>query len=180
MEVDNLKMDMSGVELSVANAHQQIQRVEDEVVVPLAKKVSDMYQDFFTSGGAMESRFDGTLEEHHERLNVVEQGNARAAEKCDSVREVLTSWMMTFEALEGNVGKCFANTNLVSDRVKDLEDWLEPNSRSIIEAHEQIASLADLVKDQASTIRLLQDRVGELELGHGVLRARVINIEVGR
>jgi hypothetical protein len=132
MEVDNLKMDMSGVELSVANAHRQIQRVEDEVVVPLSKKVSDMYQDFFTSGGAMESRFNGTLEEHHERLNAVELGNARAAEKCDSVREVLTSWMITFEALEGNVGKCFDNTNLACDRIKDLEDWLEPNSRSIV------------------------------------------------
>jgi hypothetical protein len=89
--------------------------------------------------------------------------------------------MVTFETLEGNVGKCFTNTNLVSDRVKDLEDWLEPNSRSIVEAQvSRSRSLTDLVKDQVSTIRLLQDRVGELELGHGVLRARVINIEVGR
>jgi hypothetical protein len=56
MEVDNLKMDMSGVELSVANAHLQIQRVEDEVEVHLAKKVSDMYQDFNTSGGGRERR----------------------------------------------------------------------------------------------------------------------------
>jgi hypothetical protein len=173
MEVDNLKMDMSGVELSVANAHRQIQRVEDEVVATLNKKVSDMYQDFFTSGGAMESRFDGTLEEHHDRLNAVELGNARAAEKCDSVREVLTSWMVTFEALEGNIGK-------TAEDVKVIEDWLMPNSCSVIETQEQIASLAELVKDQASTIRLLQGRVGELELGHGVLRARVINIEVGR
>jgi hypothetical protein len=173
MEVDNLKMDMSGVELSVANAHQQIQRVEDEVGATLAKKVSDMYQDFFTSGGAMESRFDGTLEEHHDRLNAVELGNARAAEKCDSVREVLTSWMVTFEALEGSIGD-------TAKDVKVIEEWLEPNSRSIIDAQEQIASLTDLVRDQASTIRLLQDRVGELELGHGVLRACVINIEVGR
>jgi predicted nucleic acid-binding Zn-ribbon protein len=173
MEVDNLKMDMSGVELSVANAHRQIQRVEDEVVATLDKKVSDMYQDFFTSGGAMESRFDGMLEEHHDRLNAVELGNARAAEKCDSVREVLTSWMVTFEALEGSIGK-------TAEDVKVIEDWLEPNSRSIIEAQVEIEKLTDLVKDQASAIRLLQDRVGELELGHGVLRARVINIEVGR
>jgi hypothetical protein len=173
MEVDNLKMDMSGVELSVANAHRQVQRVEDEVVVPLAKKVSDMYQDFFTSGGAMESRFDGTLEEHHDRLNAVELGNARAAEKCDSVREVLTSWMVTFEALEGSIGE-------TAKDVKVIEEWLEPNSRSIVETQVELGKLTDLVKDQASVIRLLQDRVGELELGHGVLRARVINIEVGR
>jgi hypothetical protein len=173
MDVDNLKMDMSGVELLVANAHQQIQRMEDEVVAALDKRVSDMYHEFFTSGGAMESRFDGTLEEHHDRLNAVELGNARAAEKCDSVREVLTSWMVTFEALEGSIGK-------TAEDVKVIEDWLVPNSRSVIETQEQIASLAELVKDQASTIRLLQGRVGELELGHGVLRARVVNIEVGR
>jgi hypothetical protein len=104
MEVDNLKMDMSGVELSVANAHRQIQRVEDEVVATLNKKVSDMYQDFFTSGGAMESRFDGTLEEHHDRLNAVELAKERTDKKCESVREVLTSWMVTFEALETSVG----------------------------------------------------------------------------
>jgi hypothetical protein len=146
--------------------------VPDKVVAPLAK-VSDMYQDFFTSGGAMESRFDGTLEEHHDRLNAMELGNVRAAEKCDSVREVLTSWMVTFEALETSVGR-------TAEDVKVIEDWLEPNSRSIVEAQEQIAGLADLVKDQVLTIRLLQDRVGELEFGHGVLRARVINIEVGR
>jgi hypothetical protein len=34
MRVDNLQMDMSGVELSVANAHRQIQRVEDKVLKP--------------------------------------------------------------------------------------------------------------------------------------------------
>jgi chromosome segregation ATPase len=201
MEVDNLKMDMSGVELSVtnchkkiegfresvtdvegslANLHHQIQRVEDEVVKPLSEKVTAHYHDFFTSGGSMESRFEGLIDGHGERLAVVEQASAVAAEKCDSVREVLTSWMMTFEALEGNVGKAFNNSNIAFNRIKDIEDWLEPNSRSIVEAQEQIASLADLVKDQASTIRLLQDRVGELELGHGVLRAHVINIEVGR
>jgi hypothetical protein len=85
----------------------------------------------------------------------------------------VTSWMVTFEALEGSIGK-------TAEDVKVIEDWLVPNSCSVIETQEQIASLAELVKDQASTIRLLQGRVGELELGHGVLRARVINIEVGR
>jgi hypothetical protein len=169
MEVDNLKMDMSGVELSVANAHLQIQRVEDEVIKDMKDQLEEeSKKDYVWRGGVTE------------RLHFLEQGKEVTDGKCDDFREVLTSWMVTFEALEGNVGKCFENTNLVSDRVKDLEDWLEPNSRSIVEAQEQIASLADLVKDQVSTIRLLQDRVRELELGHGVLRARVINIEVGR
>ena len=53
--LDDIWMDVQGCELSVANAHQQIQRVEDKVVAPLSKKVSDMYQDFFTSGSAMET-----------------------------------------------------------------------------------------------------------------------------
>jgi hypothetical protein len=116
MEVDNLKMDMSGVELSVANAHRQIQHVEDEVVVPLSKKVSDMYQDFFTSGGAMESRFDGTLEEHHDRLNAVELGNARAAEKCalGTNPPVLSQYMLSTWWFHVQNTSTFLNQNILS------------------------------------------------------------------
>jgi hypothetical protein len=148
--------------------------VEDEVIKELSEKVNVMYRDF------EESRLDGVLEGHHERLSVVEQASAIAAEKCDSVREVLTSWMMTFEALEGNVAKAFGNTNVTFDRIKDIEDWLMPNSKMVVETQEQIAGLSELVKDQASTIRLLQGRIGDLELGHRLLRDRVIHIEVGR
>jgi hypothetical protein len=108
-----------------------------------------------------------------ERLHFLEQGKEVTDGKCDDVREVLTSWMVTFETLEGSIGK-------TTKDVKVIEDWLEPNSCSIVEAQVEIEKLTDLVKDQASAIHLLQDRVGELELGHGVLRARVINIEVGR
>jgi hypothetical protein len=162
MEVDNLKMDMSGVELSVANAHLQIQRVEDEVIKDMKDQLEEEgRKDYVWRGGVTE------------RLNFLEQGKETTDSKCDDVREVLTSWMVTFEALEGSIGK-------TAEDVKVIEDWLEPNSRLIVEAQVEIEKLADLVKDQASVIRLLQDRVGELELGHGVLRARVINIEVGR
>jgi hypothetical protein len=164
MRVDNLQMDMTGVELSVANAHRQVQRMENEVVAPLLQKVSDMYQDFFTSSGAMESRFDGLLDEHHERLNAVELGNGIAAEKCDSVQDVLMSWMVTFEALETSVADAVA-------RVQHMEDHLVTRSKELLE-------ISEVAIDQAATIRLLQERVGELELGHGVLRACVINIEV--
>jgi hypothetical protein len=161
MEVDNLKMDMSGVELSVANAHLQVQRVEDEVIKDMKDQLEEEgRKDYVWRGGVTE------------RLNFLEQGKEVTDGKCDDVREVLTSWMVTFEALEGSIGR-------TAEDVKVIEDWLEPNSRSIVEAQEQIASLTELVKDQASTIRLLQGRVGELELGHGVLWARVINIEVG-
>ena len=34
MRIDNLQMDMTGVELSVANAHLQVQRIEDDVLKP--------------------------------------------------------------------------------------------------------------------------------------------------
>jgi hypothetical protein len=34
LRIDNLQMDMTGVELSVANAHCQVQRMEDEVLKP--------------------------------------------------------------------------------------------------------------------------------------------------
>jgi hypothetical protein len=162
MEVDNLKMDMSGVELSVANAHLQVQRVEDEVIKDMKDQLEEEgKKDYVWRGGVTE------------RLHFLEQGKEVTDGKCDDVREVLTSWMTTFEVLEESIGK-------TAEDVKVIEDWLEPNSRLIVEAQVEIEKLTDLVKDQASVIRLLQDRVGELELGHGVLRARVINIEVGR
>jgi hypothetical protein len=162
MEVDNLKMDMSGVELSVANAHLQIQRVEDEVIKDMKDQLEEEgRKDYVWRGGV------------NERLHFLEQGKEVTDGKCDDVREVLTSWMVTFEALEGSIGK-------TAEDVKVIEDWLEPNSCSIVEAQVEIGKLTDLVRDQASAIRLLQDRVGELELGHGVLQARVINIEVGQ
>jgi hypothetical protein len=148
--------------LSVANAHLQIQRVEDEVIKEMKVHMEDEERKSYVWGGGVT-----------ERLNFLEQGKERTDPKCDDVREVLTSWMVTFKALEGNIGR-------TAEDAKAIEDWLEPNSCSIIDAQVEIEKLTDLVKHQVSAIRLLQDRVGELELGHGVLRARVINIEVGR
>ena len=89
--LDDIWMDVQGCELSTVNAHQQIQRLEDEVVVPFIEKVTLMYRDCFTSGGAMESRFNGILENHQERLNEVELASRIAKEKCNSVQDVLTS-----------------------------------------------------------------------------------------
>jgi hypothetical protein len=72
--------------------------------------------------------------------------------------------MITFKALETSVGDA-------STQVQAMEDHLIERSKSLME-------LNNLVQDQATTIRLLQQCVGELELGHRVLRDRVINIEV--
>jgi hypothetical protein len=148
-------MDMSGVELSVANAHLQVQRVEDEVLKPY---MDDMYR-------AQEDH--RVLEESlRDRVDSLELEKDRVEANCASVREVLSSWMVTFEALETSVGNA-------SKDVRHMEDHLVVRSKEFLE-------MVETVKDQASTIRLLQDCVGELELGHGVLRTRVANIEVGR
>jgi chromosome segregation ATPase len=155
-------MDMSGVELSVANAHLQIQRVEDEVIKEMKDRLEEEDRKNYVWGGGVT-----------ERLNFLEQGKERTDAKCDDVREVLTSWMVTFEALEMSIGR-------TAEDVKVIEEWLEPNPRCVAETQEQIKELSDLVKDQASTILLLKNCIRELELGHGVLRTRVANIEVGR
>ena len=105
-------MDVQGCELSTASAHQQIQRLEDEVVVPFIEKVTLMYRDCFTAGGAVESEHQGHLDNHQERLNAVELASEITKEKCDSVWEVLTSWMITFEALE----KSIADASTMSGR----------------------------------------------------------------
>ena len=46
------------------------------------------------------------------------------------------------------------------------------------EMSKNIWDLYELSTNQAATIKLLQEHVGELELGHGVLWAQVINIKV--
>jgi hypothetical protein len=128
----------------------------------------------------MESRFNGLLEGHGERLNTIELTSRVAAEKCDSVRDILTSWMITFEALETNIGKAHDNNAKTHERVNVIEDWLELNSQMVVETQGQISELSDLVRDQATTIRLLQGWIGELELGHHILQDCVLHIEVGQ
>jgi hypothetical protein len=39
IRINNLQMDMTGVELSVANAHHQVQHVEDEVCKELSERI---------------------------------------------------------------------------------------------------------------------------------------------
>jgi chromosome segregation ATPase len=146
-------MDMTGVELSVANTHRQVQRMEDEVLKP------------FMEGGYLAREDCRILEEvFRARIEDLELVKERTDTKCESVQEVLTSWMVTFEALETSVGS-------VATRIQDMEDHLVDRSK-------ELRDFSELVLDQAATIRLLQERVGELELGHGVLQARMINIEV--
>jgi hypothetical protein len=107
-------------------------------------------------------------------LDDLKLAKERTDKKCESVREVLTSWMVTFEALETSVGSVTAQAQTLEDN----QEWLASHSAAMTEMSNGIREFQEMVLDQATTIRLLQERVGELELGHGVLRARVINIEV--
>ena len=172
-------MDVQGCELSTANAHQQIQCLEDEVVVPFIEKVTLMYQDCFPAGGAIESEHQGCLDNHQERLNVVELASEIAKEKCDSVREVLTSWMVTFEALEKSIAdastRVFAMEDHLTERSQDLHNF----GKKFEEKMALIERMQERMDSQDATIMALRDRVGELELGHRLLCDRIIAIEVG-
>jgi hypothetical protein len=163
LRIDNLQMDMTGVELLVANAHQQIQCVEDEVITP------------FINGHYLAQQDHRILEEAlRDRVNNLELAKDQTDKKCESVQEVLTSWMVTFEVLETSVGS-------VTTRAQTLEDnqeWLASHSAAMTEMSRGIREFQEMVLDQATTIKLLQECVGELELSHGVLQARVIHIEV--
>ena len=148
--------------------------------MPFIEKVTLMYQDCFTAGGAMESDFQGRLDNHQERLNKVELASGIAKEKCDSVRDVLTSWMSTFKALEGSIGD-------TSTRVFAMEDHLTKRSQSLVDLAKEVQDNSSLIRcmqermdSQDVTIMALRDWVGELELGHRLLRDRIIAIEVGR
>ena len=128
----------------------------------------------------MESEFRGTLENHQERLNEVKLASGITKEKCDSVRDVLTSWMSTFEALETSIRDA-------TTRVVAMEDHLTKRSQSLVDLDSQVQANSDVFRllveqmsSQEATITASRDWVGELELGHCLLRDRIIAIEVGR
>jgi hypothetical protein len=84
--------------------------------------------------------------------------------------------MVTFEVLETSVGSVAARAQMLEDN----QEWLVSHLAAMTEMSRGIWEFQELVVDQATTIRLLQECVRELELGHGVLWAHVINIEVRR
>ena len=145
---------MTSVELSVANAHHQIQRVEDEVVKPLSEKVTAMYHDFFMFGGAMESWLEGM---------------------CINTKEALVKVLESYWILDIRIKN---NTEQII-RLDNNQGWLESWEKGMNELVGEVWSLQDIVKDQSSTISLLWDHVRELELGHRLLHNRIIAIKVG-
>jgi hypothetical protein len=154
MRVDNLQMDMTGVELLVANAHHQVQCVEDEVVKLLSERVSAMYQDFFTFGGAMESRLEGM---------------------CVDNKESLVKLLDAFVCLDRGIKN---NTNQIV-WLDNNQEWLERWEKGMNDLVGEVCSLQETVQGQSATITALKDCIRELELGHGILQDCVIHIEVG-
>ena len=106
MRVDNLQMDMTGVELSVANAHLQVQCLEDDVLRPY---MDDRYR-------AEENHwiFEEDLRSRVDRLELERD---RVDANCSTTREVLSSWMTSFEALEKSIAD-------EASRVYAMEDHL--------------------------------------------------------
>ena len=172
-------MDVQGCELLTANAHQQIQRLEDEVVVPFIEKVSLMYWNCFTAGGAMESGFQGCLDNHQERLNEVELASRIAKEKCDSVQDVLMSWMSTFEALEGSIGDATTRVVAMEDHLTERSQHLVDLTSTVQDNSSLLWRMQERMDSQEVTITALRDQVGELELGCRLLHNRIISIKVG-
>ena len=114
-----------------------------------------------------------------ERLNEVELASGITKEKCDSVRDVLTSWMSTFEALETSIGDA-------TTRVVAMEDHLVGRSQSLVDLDSQVQDqsvllwrMQERMDSQEVTITALRDQVGELELGRRLLHNRIIAIKVG-
>ena len=169
MRIDNLQMDMTGVELSVANAHLQVQRLEEDVIEPLVIKM-DRAQE---GHRIVEANLD-------RRVEAIELGQTRVEANCVTTREVLSSWMTSFEALEKSIAD-------EASRVYAMEDHLEKRSMDLHnfgkEFEEKMAlveRMQERMDSQDATIMALKDRVGELELGRRLLRDRIIAIEVRR
>ena len=169
MRIDNLQMDMTGVELSVANAHLQVQRLEDDVIKEMKDHMEDYEAKMYSYNGIIRGRVD-SLELERERMEA----------NCTTTREVLSSWMVSFEALEKSIAD-------EASRVYAMEDHLEKRSMDLHnfgkEFEEKMAlveKMQERMDSQDATIMALKDRVGELELGRRLLRDRIIAIEVGR
>ena len=115
-----------------------------------------------------------------ERVNSLELERNRVEANCATTREVLSSWMVSFEALERSIAD-------ESTRVVAMEDHLEKRSMDLHnfgkEFEEKMAlveRMQERMDSQDATIMALKDRVGELELGRHLLRDRIIAIEVRR
>ena len=85
-------MDMTGVELLVANTHLQVQHLEDDVIQGLKERIETSEDGIQTWRGIFSRKVD-SLELERDRVEA----------NCATTREVLSSWMVSFEALEKSI-----------------------------------------------------------------------------
>ena len=169
MRIDNLQMDMTGVELSVVNAHLQIQRLEDDVLKPHLVEMDKAQERCRIMDGNLRHRVD-SLELEKDRVEA----------NCATVREVLTSWMVTFEALEKSITDESTRVVAMEDHLTERSMDLHNFGKKFEEKMALIERMQERMDLQDATILALKDRVGELELGRRLLRDRIIAIEVRR
>ena len=99
---------------------------------------------------------------------------------CATTWEVLSSWMVSFEALEKSIAdestRVIAMEDHPTERPMDLHNF----GKKFEEKMDLIDRMQERMDSQDATIMALKDRVGELELGRRLLRNRIIAIEVRR
>ena len=169
MRIDNLQMDMTGVELSVANAHLQVQRLEDDVLKPY---MDDRYR--------AEENHRILEEDLRSRVDRLELERDRVEANCATTREVLSSWMTSFEALEKSIADESSRVVAMEDHLTERSMDLHNFGKEFEEKMALVARMQERMDSQDATIMALKDRVGELELGRRLLRDRIIAIEVRR
>ena len=169
MQIDNLQMDMTGVELSVANAHLQVQRLEEDVIQGLKERIETAEEGISTWRGIFSHKVDA-----------IELEQTRVEANCVTTREVLSSWMTSFEALEKSIAdeasRVYAMEDHLEKRLMDLHNF----GKEFEEKMALVGRMQERMDSQDATILALKDRVGELELGRRLLRDRIIAIEVRR
>jgi hypothetical protein len=152
LRIDNLQMDMTGVELLVANAHHQIQGVEDEVL----PKFDDKWR-----------RAINTLTEAQE------DGERKYNEWYEHVQHSCVTVLDSFICLEKGIKENTAMIVWFDQNQAWLENW-EKGMNNLVG---EVRSLQDIIARQATAIPALKDCVGELELGRRILRAHMVHIE---
>ena len=169
MRIDNLQMDMTGVELSVANAHLQVQRLEDDVIKGMMDCIEDSENGIQTWRGIFSHKVD-SLELERDRVEA----------NCATTREVLSSWIDTFEALVKSIADESTRVVAMEDHLTERSMDLHNFSKKFEEKMALVERMQERMDLQDATIMALKDRVGELELGRRLLRDRIIAIEVRR
>ena len=115
-----------------------------------------------------------------DRVGSLELEKVRVEANCATVQEVLSSWMVTFEALEKSIADESTRVVAMEDHLTERSQDLHNFGKEFEEKMALIGRMQERMDSQEATISALRDWVGELELGRRLLCNRIIAIEVGR